>query len=69
MKVRNVSGGDLDVRAPGFERLVGDGETVDVPEFQPDGESPVEWDQPGRWEIIPEAQVKPEKATADKADV
>jgi hypothetical protein len=30
---KNISGGDLDV--PLLDRIVGDGETVEVPDFQP----------------------------------
>jgi hypothetical protein len=57
-KVRNISGGPLDV--PLLGRLVEDGETVEVPDDQGDGESPIVW--PGnRWEPVSD-QVKPETA-------
>lgn len=52
-KVRNVSGGPLDV--PLLDRRVEDGETVDVPDAQADG-SPIIW--PGnRWEAVPDPAV------------
>lgn len=56
-KVRNISGGDLDV--PLLDRVVADGETVEVPDFQADGMSPVVW-PPNRWEPVPEPVVAPE---------
>jgi len=57
--VKNISGGPLDV--PLLGRMVEDGETVEVPDVQGDGESPIVW--PGnRWE-----PVKNTKASA-KAD-
>ena len=59
-KYKNISGGPLDLRVPGFERVVEDGETVDIPDFQPDGESPIVV-PPGRWEPV-DLSVKPEKA-------
>ena len=47
-KVKNISGGPLDV--PLLDRVVEDGETVDVPDVQPDG-SPIVW--PGnRWQPV-----------------
>jgi hypothetical protein len=61
-KVKNISGGGLEVRAPGFERWVDDGETVEVPDTQPDGVSPIEWN-PRQWEPVPD---KPAKASAGK---
>lgn len=57
-KVKNVSGGPLDV--PLLDRVVEDGETVDVPDFQADGESPIVWPE-NRWEAV-DMSVKPEKA-------
>lgn len=60
-KVRNVSGGDLDV--PLLDRVVADGETVDVPDFQADGESPIVW-PPDKWQPV-DVAVKPEKAAKD----
>lgn len=47
-KVKNISGGPLDV--PLLDRQVGDGEVIEVPDFQGDG-SPIVW--PGnRWEPV-----------------
>lgn len=63
-KVRNISGGPLDV--PLLDRVVEDGETVDVPDFQADGESPVIWPA-NRWEPVAEPKVKPETAKSGKA--
>ena len=61
-KVKNISGGPLDV--PLLDRVVGDGETVDVPDVQADGESPIIW--PGdKWQPVTDA---PAKASAGKAD-
>jgi len=60
-KVKNISGGPLDV--PLLDRVVGDGETVDVPDVQADGESPIVW--PGdKWQPVTD-QVKPEKAAKE----
>ena len=44
---KNISGGPLDV--PILGRVVEDGEVVGVPDFQPDGESPIVW-PPDKWE-------------------
>jgi hypothetical protein len=52
----------LDV--PLLDRVVDDGETVDVPDVQADGESPVVW-PPNRWE--PVTGKAPAKAIAGKA--
>jgi hypothetical protein len=60
-KVKNISGGPLDV--PLLDRTVGDGETVDVPDFQADGESPIVW-PPDKWQPVKD-QVKPEKAAKE----
>lgn len=59
MKVKNISGGPLDV--PLLGRVVEDGEVVDVPEFQPahnpeakEGAAdylPITW-PPSRWEPV-----------------
>jgi hypothetical protein len=62
VRFKNVSGGALDV--PLLGRLVEDGETVDIPEFQADGTSPI---------VVPENRWKPvadkaSKDTAAKAD-
>jgi hypothetical protein len=48
-KVKNISGGPLDV--PLLDRTVEDGETVDVPDFQADGESPIVW-PPDKWQPV-----------------
>jgi len=45
--VTNISGGPLDV--PILGRVVEDGEQVEVPDFQPDGVSPIVWPPP-KWE-------------------
>ena len=45
--MKNISGGRLDV--PLLDRVVEDGETVEVPDTQADGESPIVW--PGdKWQ-------------------
>ena len=60
-KVRNISGGALDV--PLLDRVVEDGETVEVPDVQADGESPIVW--PGdKWEPVAEPKAK----SSGKAD-
>ncbi len=63
---RNKSGGPLDV--PLLDRVVEDGETVEVPDFQADGESPIIW--PGdKWEDVAAPKVAAEKPakTSEKA--
>jgi hypothetical protein len=60
-KVKNISGGPLDV--PLLDRVVEDGEIVEVPDVQADGVSPIVW-PPNRWEPV---TVKPAKSAA-KAD-
>lgn len=60
-KIKNISGGELDV--PLLDRVVEDGETVDAPDFQADGESPLVW-PPDKWQPVTE---KAAKATAGKA--
>jgi hypothetical protein len=67
-KYRNISGGELDLRAPGFERVVAADEVVDIPDFQPDGESPIVV-PPDKWEPVAEPKVAPEKASKSKAAV
>ena len=73
-KVRLRPGyGPRDVRVPGFEAHVEDGEVIDVPDFQPDGESVIVWPE-ATWEPVAEPKVKPEKAAkaaapADEAAV
>lgn len=53
-----------------LDRQVEDGETVEVPDFQADGESPLVWPEE-TWEPVAEPKVAPEKAakkdTTDKA--
>ena len=56
--VKNVSGGPLDV--PLLDRVVEDGETVDVPDVQADGESPIIW-PPNRWEPVAPPKMGAEK--------
>jgi hypothetical protein len=48
-QVRNISGGPLDV--PVLGRVVEDGEIAAVPDFQPDGVSPIVW-PPDKWEPV-----------------
>jgi hypothetical protein len=48
-KVKNISGGTLDV--PLLGRQVEDGEIVEVPDVQADGESPIIWPD-NRWEPV-----------------
>ena len=62
-QVRNVSGGPLDV--PLLDRVVDDGETVDVPDVQADGESPIVW-PPDKWQPVTQ-QVKAEKVAKSDA--
>ena len=54
-RVKNVSGGPLDV--PLLDRVVEDGETVDVPDVQADGESPIVW-PPDKWGPVPDKAAK-----------
>ena len=66
-KVKNISGGALDV--PLLDRVVEDGEVVEVPDFQPGSTDeeplPIVW--PGnRWE--PVADKAAAKASAKTAD-
>ena len=58
-QVRNISGGPLDV--PVLGRSVEADEVVGVPDFQPDGESPIIW-PPDKWEPVAE-----KNAAADTA--
>ena len=66
-KVRNISGGPLDV--PLLDRLVEADETVEVPDVQPghtdDEPLPIVW-PPDKWE--PVADAKAAKASAKTAD-
>ncbi len=57
-RVRNVSGGPLDV--PLLDRVVEADETVDVPDVQADGESPIVWPA-NRWEPVAPPKVAAEK--------
>ena len=58
-RVKNISGGPLDV--PLLDRVVEADETVEVPDVQADGESPIEW-PPGKWEpVAPPKAAKAEK--------
>jgi hypothetical protein len=66
-KFKNISGGPLDLRVPGLERFVEDGEIIDIPDFQPDGESPIVVPL-NRWEPVTDKPAKAAKAdTAGKA--
>lgn len=54
-KVKNISGGPLDV--PFLDRTVEDGEVVDAPDVQADGESPLVW--PGdKWQPVADKAAK-----------
>ncbi len=57
-KVKNVSGGPLDV--PLLDRVVEADETVDVPDVQADGESPIVW-PPDKWQPVAAPKVTAEK--------
>lgn len=72
-KVKNVSGGALYV--PLLDRVVEDGETAEVPGYQP-GHNPqsepgdpdhlaIVW-PPDKWEPVPEPKVAPEKPASKK---
>lgn len=67
MRVKNISGGQLDVRVPGFERVVEDGEIVEIPDFQPDGESPIVV-PPDKWEPVADKKAKADTTTAKAAE-
>ena len=65
-KVRNISGGPRYV--PLLDREVADGEVVDVPDVQSDGESPIVW--PERvWEPVQDKKAAAKPDTSGKADV
>lgn len=64
-KVKNVSGGPLDV--PLLDRVVEADEIVEVPDVQGDGESPIIWPE-NRWEPVPEPKVAAEKAEKPKSE-
>ncbi len=57
-KVRNISGGPLDV--PLLDRVVEADETVEVPDVQADGESPIVW-PPDKWQPVAPVKVAAEK--------
>lgn len=61
-KVRNISGGPLDV--PLLDRVVEADEIVDVPDVQADGESPIIW-PPNRWEPVLPPPAKPAKTAKE----
>ena len=56
-KVKNISGGPLDV--PLLGRVVEADEVTAVPDFQPDGVSPIIW-PPDKWQPVAD-----KKAAAD----
>ena len=62
-KVKNISGGARYV--PLLDREVADGETVEVPDFQPghtdENPLPIIWPE-ATWEPVGEPKVAPEKA-------
>lgn len=67
--VKNISGGPLDV--PLLDRVVEDGETVEVPDFQPgstdENPLPVVWPE-NRWQPVDVPAVKPERAAKSAKD-
>lgn len=66
-KLRYTGGGERDVRVPGFEAHVADGDVIDAPDFQPDGISPLDWGQP-YWEPVEgKPAAKAVKVTSDPA--
>lgn len=70
-RYKNVSGGPLDLIVPGLQCYVEDGEIVDIPDFQPDGVSPIvvattDTDRPPRWEAV--TDTKTAKAITKAAD-
>jgi hypothetical protein len=60
-KVKNISGGQLDV--PLLNAVIDDGAIVDVPDFQQDGTSPIVWPA-DKWEPVAEKKNAP-PVTAD----
>ena len=67
-KVKNISGGPLDV--PLLNRTVQDGEIVDVPDFQPahteEDPAPIVW-PPNRWEPVTDGTGTTVIPSADEA--
>ena len=61
-KVKNVSGGARYV--PLLGREVADGETVEVPDVQADGESPIVWPEV-TWQPVTESANSPQPVQAD----
>jgi hypothetical protein len=63
---KNISGGPLDV--PLLDRVVEAGETVEVPDFQPDHSDedplPIVW-PPDKWEAVAEPKAAKAAAKAD----
>jgi hypothetical protein len=63
---KNISGGDLDV--PLLGRLVPDGETVEVPDFQPgstdENPLPIVWPA-NRWEPVTDKPAATARAKTD----
>lgn len=55
---KNISGGQLIV--PLLDRAVEAGETVEVPDVQADGESPIVWPE-NRWELVTPPKTKTAK--------
>lgn len=71
-RVKNISGGELDV--PLLGRSVADGEIVEVPDFQPGSTDedplPIVWPE-NRWEPVTDKPAKPAAkadSTSGKAD-
>jgi hypothetical protein len=61
-RVKNISGGPRYV--PLLDREVADGETVDVPDVQADGESPIAWPE-ATWEPVTGTKAKAATKTDD----
>ena len=60
-KYKNISGGGLDINIPGIsQNFVEDGEIIDIPDFQPDGVSPIAVPL-NRWEPVAPPKVAAEK--------
>jgi len=61
-RLKNISGGNLAVSF--LDRDVKDGEVIDAPDVQADGDSPLTW-SPAHWEPVTD---KPAAKAAAKAD-